>query len=366
MTIGTRIKQLRQEQNITQEQLADALGITSRAVSQWECGRTAPDISQLPALANFFDVTTDSLLGVDISRRTEEIKDILEYNHTNYTSKGDNQGSIEYLTVKSREYPNSPELLHALAASLYSLYFQSGEVFTDELKKQKAEEIIEICEKGIGYSGKDSGAVHFKQLLVYTNIFLGNKAKAQEIACSLPYIHTTRDMLYPRTLDGKQALEAWQTLLLNLMGVSSFVIGKIKNCGDYSTDRKIEILSFREKLIKLITGDDPGIYNDLLFENSLFLSNAYLKSENKENALAELEKAIGYADAYRASSDSGKYRPCWLSEINRSTFFTIKHNSRTHYETLNEFVSEKSYSEHFKDNERFDSILSKLKEHIEN
>ena len=53
MTIGTTIRQLRQEQDITQEQLADALGITSRAVSQWETDRTAPDISQLPALANF-------------------------------------------------------------------------------------------------------------------------------------------------------------------------------------------------------------------------------------------------------------------------------------------------------------------------
>ena len=45
MTIGSRIKQIRQEQNITQEQLADSLGITSKAVSQWECDRTAPDIS---------------------------------------------------------------------------------------------------------------------------------------------------------------------------------------------------------------------------------------------------------------------------------------------------------------------------------
>ena len=59
MTIGATIRQLRREQDITQEQLAEALGITSRAVSQWECDRTAPDISQLPALANFFEVTTD-------------------------------------------------------------------------------------------------------------------------------------------------------------------------------------------------------------------------------------------------------------------------------------------------------------------
>ena len=45
MTIGATIKHLRQGQEMTQEQLAEALGITSRAVSQWENDRTAPDIS---------------------------------------------------------------------------------------------------------------------------------------------------------------------------------------------------------------------------------------------------------------------------------------------------------------------------------
>ena len=98
MTIGTRIKQLRQEQNITQEQLADSLGITSRAVSQWECDRTAPDISQLPALANIFNVTTDMLLGVDISRREEAINAILEHNRITFTSNGDNQGCRLYFS----------------------------------------------------------------------------------------------------------------------------------------------------------------------------------------------------------------------------------------------------------------------------
>ena len=51
MSIGTTIKKLRHEREMTQEQLAEYLGITANAVSQWECDRTAPDISQLPMLA---------------------------------------------------------------------------------------------------------------------------------------------------------------------------------------------------------------------------------------------------------------------------------------------------------------------------
>ena len=74
MSVGSTIKRLRHEKDITQEQLAEYLGITSRAISQWECDRTAPDISQLPALCHVFDVSSDVLLGIDVEKNNEEIK----------------------------------------------------------------------------------------------------------------------------------------------------------------------------------------------------------------------------------------------------------------------------------------------------
>ena len=77
MSVGSTIKRLRREKNITQEQLAEYLGITSRAISQWECGRTAPDISQLPALCHIFDVSSDVLLGIDVEKNNEKIKKYL-------------------------------------------------------------------------------------------------------------------------------------------------------------------------------------------------------------------------------------------------------------------------------------------------
>ena len=64
MSIGTTIKRLRRDRNITQEQLAEYLGISTGAISQWECDRTAPDITQLPLLANIFDVSADELLEI--------------------------------------------------------------------------------------------------------------------------------------------------------------------------------------------------------------------------------------------------------------------------------------------------------------
>lgn len=61
--IGRRISELRKKQNMTQMGLADKLGISFQAVSNWERGNTMPDIAKLPELAQIFNVTTDDLLG---------------------------------------------------------------------------------------------------------------------------------------------------------------------------------------------------------------------------------------------------------------------------------------------------------------
>ena len=65
MNIGNNILSLRKQKNITQDALAAELGVTAAAVSKWEKGYTLPDILMLCALADYFDVTTDELLGRD-------------------------------------------------------------------------------------------------------------------------------------------------------------------------------------------------------------------------------------------------------------------------------------------------------------
>lgn len=76
MSIGTIIKQLRRDRDMTQEQLADLLGLTPAAISGWECDRNAPDLSQIPQLSHIFGVSADILLGIDLSRQDERIEAI--------------------------------------------------------------------------------------------------------------------------------------------------------------------------------------------------------------------------------------------------------------------------------------------------
>ena len=62
-TLGKRIMQNRKRMGLTQDQLAEKLGVTAQAVSKWENDQSCPDISILPHLAEIFGITTDALLG---------------------------------------------------------------------------------------------------------------------------------------------------------------------------------------------------------------------------------------------------------------------------------------------------------------
>ena len=62
MNISDRIQSLRKAKGITQEQLADAVGVSRQAVSKWEAEQSVPDLERVVAMAEYFDVTTDYLL----------------------------------------------------------------------------------------------------------------------------------------------------------------------------------------------------------------------------------------------------------------------------------------------------------------
>ena len=69
--IGKFIAECRKERNITQQELAEKLGVTDRAISNWENGRRLPDLSLISLVANELDVSVAELLnGRKLNRRT--------------------------------------------------------------------------------------------------------------------------------------------------------------------------------------------------------------------------------------------------------------------------------------------------------
>ena len=76
LNLAENIIRFRHERKITQEQLADYVGVTKASVSKWETKQSMPDILLLPRLASFFDVTIDELLGYEPQLSREQIQKI--------------------------------------------------------------------------------------------------------------------------------------------------------------------------------------------------------------------------------------------------------------------------------------------------
>lgn len=92
-TLGKRIMAHRKRLGLTQDQLAEKLGVTAQAVSKWENDQSCPDITMLPKLAEIFGVTTDALLGreTEVVHEAEVVQNEDDAQETNglHVQKGD-------------------------------------------------------------------------------------------------------------------------------------------------------------------------------------------------------------------------------------------------------------------------------------
>ena len=119
LKIGKRIKALRNRDGVTQEKLADAIGVTSQAISKWENEIGYPDIEYITPIANFFNVTIDQLFGHNRSESENKINEYcakLDEMHRNWA---DVNTRIDLARQALAEFPAAENLLVRLATALW-------------------------------------------------------------------------------------------------------------------------------------------------------------------------------------------------------------------------------------------------------
>ena len=103
------ITRLRQAQGLTQEVLADHIGVTKASVSKWERGQSLPDAPVLAELASFFGVTLDELVGYEPQLGREQIRRI-------YRELAEDFAKKPFAEVMAVLYPPLRQLLAVPAA----------------------------------------------------------------------------------------------------------------------------------------------------------------------------------------------------------------------------------------------------------
>ena len=121
LNLGDKIRELRHKEGRTQEALADALGITSQAVSRWESGGSYPDLEMIPAIANYFGITIDELFGYQADRDRKIGNIIAQIDAYCILGRSDDTWIDECLGILREalaEFPQNEKLLLKLADTL--------------------------------------------------------------------------------------------------------------------------------------------------------------------------------------------------------------------------------------------------------
>lgn len=113
MEIGNQIKALRLRRGVTQEALAQHLGVTSQAVSKWERGAATPDIGMLPSISAYFGVTIDELFALSDDTRMERIQNMLWDDR--YYDPAEVESTREFLLNKGKREPENGKVYEFLA-----------------------------------------------------------------------------------------------------------------------------------------------------------------------------------------------------------------------------------------------------------
>lgn len=207
MEIGKRIQQLRRGKNLTQEQMAAALGVTSAAVSKWETNAAIPDVGMLCPLARLLGITVDMLLDFHPALTPEEINALLEDRRRLFEEKRVEE-AVESCEALLREYPNDLNLKCA-AAGLYIMYMTA--VTDEDWMRGQLERTVQLLEQ-CRESPDAALAANARSMLVNVYVMQEELDKAMEVLDELPDAQINTRIMRGNILLRKEAYDEAETM----------------------------------------------------------------------------------------------------------------------------------------------------------
>ena len=239
MNIGHKIKELRKERGVTQEQLANNIGISFQAISKWETGIALPDITLTPILASYFGISMDELFDFSLQKIEIEIEKITAEAYK--FRESDPQKSRNILEKGLKNYPDNDILLNNL---LYVLNYNDN-----------PDETIRIASKLIEQTTQEDVKFDALRFLAYAYKSNGDLKSAEAALEQIPEIYFTKLTEIAYLLDGSPKFEAaekqkWISFenLLQMMWKLAECYesnGEIQKAID-ETEKSLKLISFME------------------------------------------------------------------------------------------------------------------------
>lgn len=330
LKLSDHIRAFRKAHSLTQQQLADALGVTVGAVYKWEANLSAPDLSLLVELADFFDTSVDVLLGYEIksNKQSATVARLKQFMHDR------DEGGLAEAEKALVRYPNSFEVVYQ-SAVLYNMFGLSKH---DERLTRRS---VALLERSVLLIGQNTDpkvselSIHTEIAIAYMNI--GESEKAVELLkkhnpCGIndTLIGQTLASVCDRPEDAIPYLS--MALLHNVEGVTHIVMGYMNV---FFKQKKFAAavdvvgwaLSYYDGL--RIPGQN-GFFDKLIGILFVYLAAAHLELGHFPEAREALRKAKTEAEGFDRS-------PAYNADSIRFVFI---HEPKTVYDDIGESAME--------------------------
>ena len=314
--IGEKIRLLRKKNDVTQDKLADHLGVTPQAVSRWESGVCYPDMNYLPGIADYFSVTMDELLCYTGAQKSAKVQEYLE-EVEHLLDRDRVTEALEVLRRAMAEIP-SDHSLQLEAAGVLSLYANmlmeagSGER-VEAAVNAVLSEAVSLCRHVLEDCTDDGLRDETKKTLcdIYAHQ-LGDSVQAEEIANQLHGMNVSREIIRATMLTGDVAFEQAQRNLILFADNIWWHLYNLACVPDISGDRysiaeKIAIIQKGIALFEVIFEEEPLFYADRLANSYRQLAMLYLSAGRAEEALTCFEQMADWAIRFDERPDVATY-----------------------------------------------------------
>lgn len=373
ISIGQTIKKLRKERNLTQEELAEQLNVTSQAVSKWENETGLPDISQIIPLASVFGVSTDILFGIEGTSADEEALKIVQDAHAmqEYGKPDTYLNSYDMMMEGLKKYPSNLMLLYnCMRLGLMLSLPENGDYYVSGRAEEISAEVIRQANLVISYSKNISDIMDAHQTLVMLYSSEGRFEEAASQALNFPV--RTDFTLYSNMARVNGCMGNYSREIICLcsdidyslqaLGDNTIRLGKAYyNSGQYKD--AIAVYETFFEIMKAIFKDDcPPPYHDFDSEDCyILLAQAYLAVGDISQAMDSVENAVMYYVNLSEICEDGKiaHQMLMKSSLVKGTEVTGDINKSVFNDKLRAKMSAEEINP-LKENKRFKELYERL------